>query len=142
MIGVPDVAVGGFCSADNVLATQGLCALNLAGEVASLPTTAVDETNSSQFACAPAELLSSGSGQDELDVPLRDLFFAPGSFGGLDASGAFSSHVDESACSPKNLEVWRKGQVLMYPVHLHYPCLKKLLELRRGHGLQNEVSAH
>ena len=78
LIGVPDVAVGGSPSEGNVVATQCLCASTLAGDAASLPTTPFDEDNPSQFACAPAELLSSGSHQDELDAPLRDLFFAPG----------------------------------------------------------------
>ena len=143
LIEVPDVVVGESPSADNVVATQALRAPTFTGEVASIPTTTVDEANSSQLACAPAELLSSGSRQDELDVLLRDLFFAPGSSGGPNASVEFSSHVGESAC-PQRKKVWmlcREGQVMMYPVHLNYSSLKKRLDLRRRHGLQNEVFA-
>ena len=70
--------------------------IDLAGEVSPVAVTPVDEAASSRSACIPALV-----GEDELDVPLRDLFFASGPAVGLEPTVSVSSHVAESACPPK-----------------------------------------
>ena len=98
--------MGGPPSAKNIVASQPFRASTIAGDVAPAPGTSVDAVISPHSACVPAlagevasvDLLLGGSSEDDLDVPLCDLFPVPGSSVVLGPSVSLSSHVGESAC--------------------------------------------
>ena len=90
-----EVSLVNVTTVDEAASSRSACIPALVGEVALIPVTPVDEAASSRSACSPALV-----GEDDLDVPLRDSFFASGPAVGLEPTVSVSSHVGESACPP------------------------------------------